>query len=106
VIAAETIWHPACEGFPAEFLQPGVVMFHSQEKITVPVKAIPRFFIVLLIAFWALSISAFGQTFEINQQPSNPSANTTAKKGKKTGKSPSTPSTGLGWGSSIEVGRM
>ncbi|HMC31132.1 MAG TPA: tetratricopeptide repeat protein, partial [Candidatus Angelobacter sp.] len=69
-------------------------------------KAIPRFFIVFLIAFWALSISAFGQTFEINQEPSNPSANTTAKKGKKTGKSPSTPSTGLGWGSSIEVGRM
>src|SRR5207302_6077316 len=100
------------QAFMAKLLQPGILMFHSQEKMTVPVKAIPRSLILFLIAFWAFSFSASGQTFEINQQPANQSTNPSPKKGKNSksskssGKASSTSSVGLGWGSSIEVGRM
>lgn len=74
------------------------------QKMTVPLKT---FLCMGLSLFALLPSQAVGQTFEINGQPSstqNGKAIPKARKGEK--QSSSEPSAGLGWGSSIAVGRM
>src|SRR4051812_38889533 len=52
-----------------------------------------------------LPLSVHAQTFEINGQQQNPPQQQSGKKGSRSLSQPA-PSSGIGWGSSIEVGRF
>ncbi|MGC2109124.1 MAG: tetratricopeptide repeat protein [Candidatus Korobacteraceae bacterium] len=63
-------------------------------------------FVLLTFCCLFFSVAAFAQTFEVNGQQSPPTA--TSPNGKQTKKSQQNASSdnGIGWGSSIEVGRL
>jgi tetratricopeptide (TPR) repeat protein len=75
-----------------------------------PVIKKPAFVILCCVALW--TIPSRSQTFEINGQPSQPAATSPngqqaqAKRGSQAGSSNPSGDTGIGWGSSIEVGRL
>lgn len=59
----------------------------------------------LIVCSLLLPVAALAQTFEVNGQPSQPAQNSPNAKQKK-GQQPNTADSGIGWGSSIEVGRL
>ena len=66
------------------------------------VKSFSRYVTICFLIF--LSFCAHAQTFEINGQSADTTPQPTPKS-KRDGKAASPPSSGIGWGSSIEVGR-
>lgn len=85
-------------------------LLHLRSRVDIPVKKNSALLILCSVVFWGLP--GLAQTFEINGQQSQPSAtspNGKQPKAKKTPQGAATSSSsenGIGWGSSIEVGRL
>ncbi len=62
--------------------------------------------VLLILCCLLLSFVAVAQTFEVNGQPEQPANAPNAKQQKKGQQSNATGQNGIGWGSSIEVGRL
>src|SRR4051794_35352232 len=79
-------------------------------RVDIPVKKNSALLILCSVVLWTLP--GLAQTFEVNGQQSQPSANSPngkqprAKKNSQGAAAPSSSDNGIGWGSSIEVGRL
>ena len=62
--------------------------------------------VLLILGFLLLPIAGWAQTFEINGQQQSQTAPAKQKKGQASAQSSQTGENGIGWGSSIEVGRL